>query len=134
MIKKTFSLLSIVTLVSIIMSCNNNNSLRKELLQMSNEINKECPMVIDRYTTLTSTVVIENSFMYIYKVQQGLLDELGLSKSYWTESQTQNIKNIYCTDPDMLWYRMKKVPVIWSYEYQDGTSLGKIEITTDDCN
>ena len=132
MMKKIFSLLSIVTLVSIIMSCN-NNSLRKELLQMSNEINKDCPMVIDRYTTLTSTVVIENSFMYIYKVQQGLLDELGLSKSYWIESQTQNIKNIYCTDPDMLWYRMKKVPVIWSYEYQDGTSLGKIEITTDDC-
>lgn len=132
MMKKTFSLLSIVILVSVIMSCN-NNSLRKELLQMSNEINKDCPMVIDRYTTLTSTVVIENSFMYIYKVQQGLLDELEFSKSYWKESQTQNIKNIYCTDPDMLWYRMKKVPVIWSYEYQDGTSLGKIEITTDDC-
>ena len=132
--KKMFSILSIVTLVSMIMSCNNNNSLRKELLQMSNDTNKDCPMVIDRYTTLTSTVVIDNSFMYVYKVQQGLLDELGLSKSYWKDSQTQNIKNIYCTDPDMLWYRMNKVPVIWSYEYQDGTSLGKIEITTDDCN
>ena len=132
--KKIFSILSIITLVSMIMSCNNNNSLRKELLQMSNDTNKDCPMVIDRYTTLRSTVVIDNSFMYIYKVQQGLLDDLGLSKSYWKESQTQNIKNIYCTDPDMLWYRMNKVPVIWSYEYQDGTSLGKIEITTDDCN
>ena len=133
MIKKTFSILSIITLVLMMISCN-NNSLRKELLQMSNDANKDCPMVIDRYTTLTSTVVIDNSFMYVYKVQQGLLDELGLSKSYWKENQTQNIRNIYCTDPDMLWYRMNKVPVIWSYEYQDGTFLGKIEITTDDCN
>ena len=91
--KKIFSILSIITLVSMIMSCNNNNSLRKELLQMSNDTNKDCPMVIDRYTTLRSTVVIDNSFMYIYKVQQGLLDDLGLSKSYWKESQTQNIKN-----------------------------------------
>ena len=132
--KKIFCILSVVTLVSMMMSCNNNNSLRKELLQMYNDTNKDCPMVIDRYTTLTSTLVIDNSLMYLYKVQQGLLDDLGLSKSYWKESQTQNIKNIYCTDPDMLWYRMNKVPVIWSYEYQDGTSLGKIEITTDDCN
>ena len=123
MIKKTFSILSVITLVSMIMSCNNNNSLRKELLQMSNDTNRDCPMVIDRYTTLTSTLVIDNSLMYLYKVQQGLLDDLGLSKSYWKESQTQNIKNIYCTDPDMIWFRMNKVPVIWSYEYQDGTSL-----------
>jgi len=132
--KKIFSILSVVTIVSMMISCNNNNSLRKELLQMSNDTNKDCPMVIDRYTTLTSTVVIDNSLMYLYKVQQDLLDDLGFSKSYWKESQTQNIKNIYCTDPDMLWFRMNKVPVTWSYEYQDGTSLGKIEITTDDCN
>ena len=132
--KKIFCILSVVTLVSMMMSCNNNNSLRKELLQMYNDTNKDCPMVIDRYTTLTSTLVIDNSLMYLYKVQQGLLDDLGLSKSYWKESQTQNIKNIYCTDPDMIWFRMNKVPVIWSYEYQDGTSLWKIEITTDDCN
>ena len=132
--KKIFSIISVVTLVSMMMSCNNNNSLRKELLQMSNDTNKDCPMVIDRYTTLTSTVVIDNSLMYLYKVKQDLLDDLGLSKSYWKESQTQNIKNIYCTDPDMLWFRMNTVPVIWSYEYQDGTSLGKIVITADDCN
>tara|TARA_B110000091_G_C13643237_1_gene402145 strand:- start:404 stop:757 length:354 start_codon:yes stop_codon:yes gene_type:complete len=115
-------------------SCTNNNSLKKELLKMSNDLNKDCPMVIDSYTTLTSTVVIDNSFMYIYKIKQGLLDELGVSKSYWKENQTQNTRNIYCTDPDMLWFRINKVPVIWSYEYLDGTSIGKIEITTDDCN
>ena len=132
--KKILYILSVITLVSMIISCNNNNSLRKELLQMSNDLNKDCPMVIDRYTTLTSTVVIDNSFMYIFKIKQGLLGELGVSKSYWKENQTQNTRNIYCSDPDMLWFRINKVPVIWSYEYLDGTSIGKIEITTDDCN
>ena len=132
--KKILYLLSVITLVSMMISCNNNNSLRKELLQMSNDLNKDCPMVIDRYTTLTSTVVIDNSFMYIYKIKQGLLDELGVSKSYWKENQTQNTRNIYCTDPDMIWFRIKKVPVIWSYEYLDGTNIGKIKITPDDCS
>ena len=101
---------------------------------MSNDLNKDCPIVVNKYTTLTSTVVIDKSFMYIYKVEQGLLDKLGMSKSDWKENQTKNIRNIYCTDSDMLWFRIKKVPVIWSYEYIDGIHIGKIEITPDDCD
>lgn len=134
MLRKITHIFYIIILLLIIHSCNTSNSLNKELQQMSNDLNKDCPIVVNKYTTLTSTVVIDKSFMYIYKVEQGLLDKLGMSKSDWKENQTQNIRNIYCTDSDMLWFRIKKVPVIWSYEYIDGTHIGKIEITPDDCN
>ena len=116
-----------------LISCNNVNSLHKELIKMSNDLNKDCPWVIDEYTTLSSTVVVNKSFMYIYKVKYGLFEEFGITKSDWKKNQNTIIKNIYCTDPDMLWFKSNNIPVTWSYEYLDGSHIGKITIHSDDC-
>ena len=101
MIKKTFSILSIITLVSMMISC--DNSVNKMLRDTSNEINKTCPQTLDKYTVLNTTTVIDESFMYNYTMDKQVLYDYGVSKSYWLENQVSNLTNFYCTDPNFKW-------------------------------
>ena len=133
MFKKIYRTSCLIILLISMYSCKNSNQLEKELKKSSNETNRDCPIVIDKYTTLSGTYVVNDNFIYVVKLKQNLLNEIGLSKSLWNKKQSEKIRNIYCTDPDMEWFRSNRVTVTWSYEYQDGTHIGKIEVNSSDC-
>ena len=101
---------------------------------MSNDLNKNLPMAVDSYTTLTGTTVMgTNEFMYLYKVKLGFFDDFNVSKSDWLANQTQNTTNIYCTNADMQWFRDNNVTVTWSYEFTDGTYIDQVSVSPNDC-
>ena len=132
MIKKTFSILSIISLVSMMISC--DNSVNKILRDTSNDLNKTCPQTLDKYTVLNTTTVIDESFMYNYTMDKQVLYDYGVSKSYWLENQVSNLTNFYCTAPEFKWFRDNNINVIWRYNDLDGNHFETIEINRSDCN
>ena len=89
--KKIFAILSVITLSLMMTSC--DNSVNKILRDTSNKLNKTCPQTLYQYTVLNTTTVIDESFMYSYTMDKKVLDDYGVSKSYWLENQVskQNI-------------------------------------------
>ena len=132
--KNLYNLLFIILIIGLF-SCNNSNNTQSELYTMSNDLNKNLPMAVDSYTTLTGTTVMgTNEFMYLYKVKLGFFDDFNVSKSDWVTNQTQNTTNIYCTNADMQWFRDNNVTVTWSYEFTDGTYIDQVSVSPNDCN
>ena len=110
-----------------------DNSMNKLLRDTSNEMNKTCPMVIDEYTTLMNTGVINESLMYNYKINKDFFNDYDISKSQWEKNQVNQLTNFYCTDPDFKLFKDNNVNVIWKYSDWDGFPIDKIEINSNDC-
>ena len=103
------------------------------LQEISNEINKSCPMVIDQYTTLTSTYGGMGRVIYRFTIDRNLFTDYEISKSEWLELQTQIMTNTFCTDPSMKTYRDLDIDVTWKYADSYGISLGNIKLNSGDC-
>tara|TARA_B110000238_G_scaffold180590_1_gene204716 strand:+ start:116 stop:517 length:402 start_codon:yes stop_codon:yes gene_type:complete len=132
--KNIYSLLAI-TLFTVLISCNNSNSIQSQLMTMASDFNKNLPMVVDSYTTLSGTTVVgENEFMYVYKVKLGFFDDYNISQSEWLSNQTENTTNVYCTNEDMKWFKDNNVTVTWSYDFSDGTYIDQVSVSPNDCN
>jgi hypothetical protein len=132
--KNIYSLLAI-TLFTVLISCNNSNSIESQLMTMASDLNKNLPMEVDSYTTLSGTTVVgENEFMYVYKVKLGFFDDYNISQSEWLNNQTENTTNIYCTNEDMKWFKDNNVTVTWSYDFTDGTYIDQVSVSPNDCN
>ena len=132
--KNIYSLLSI-TLFTVLISCNSSNSIESQLMTMASDLNKNLPMEVDSYTTLSGTTVVgENEFMYVYKVKLGFFDDYNISQSEWLSNQTKNTTNIYCTNEDMKWFKDNNVTVTWSYDFTDGTYIDQVSVSPNDCN
>ena len=99
----------------------------------ANELNKLCPMVIDEYTRLTSSVYIDGEFIYNYVIDTGFFYEFDISKSDWERIQLQSMKNTFCTDPDFQTFRDYEMNMVWKYYDLTGKYFSKIEIHTSDC-
>lgn len=103
-------------------------------MELSNEINKNTPTILDKYTTLGSSVVLgEKSFLYYYIVDKNLFEDFNLTKSEWRKSQVTSLRNFYCKDSDFVIFKDNNVSVTWKYNYTDGSPLTKIEINNNDC-
>ena len=132
--KNIYSLLAI-TLFTVLISCNNSNSIESQLMTMASDLNKNLPMAVDSYTTLSGTTVVgENEFMYVFKVKLGFFDDYNISQSEWLSNQTENTTNIYCTSEDMKWFKDNNVTVTWSYDFSDGTYIDQVSVSPNDCN
>ncbi len=104
------------------------SELQQTLLMTANMLNKKMPMVIDRYTTLTSTnAELNNTFTFRYEIEisGGNIDyrELG-----------GRVTNGYCTAPNFDIFRKYNVPVNWDYYTPDGRFLRRFTTTMALCN
>lgn len=125
----------IIILITALFSCNSSNSIKSELMSIANDLNKNLPMAVDSYTTLSGTTVVgENEFMYVYKVKLGFFDDFNISQSEWLSNQTENTTNVYCTNEDMKWFKDNNVTVTWSYDFTDGTYIDQVSVSPNDCN
>jgi len=110
------------------------SSFKKMLIKVSNEVNKNTPTTVDKYTTLQSSAVLgEKSFLYLYIVDKNVLEDFNLTKSEWRKSQVTFLTNFYCNDSSFGIFKDNNANVTWKYNYIDGSPLTEIEINNNDC-
>jgi hypothetical protein len=128
-------LLLIVLPLLLIVGCSKKeSSFKKMLIKVSNEVNKNTPTTVDKYTTLQSSAVLgEKSFLYLYIVDKNVLEDFNLTKSEWRKSQVTFLTNFYCNDSSFGIFKDNNANVTWKYNYIDGSPLTEIEINNNDC-
>ena len=103
------------------------------LNEISKEMNKSLPMVIDEYTTLLTTYGGKGKVLYRYALNTEIFSDYNISKDRLIEAQNKSIKNTFCTSPDMSFYRRYNVTVSWNYVDLEGRFITKIELNQKDC-
>lgn len=103
----------------------------KELVDMANEFNKSCPIMIDEATRLDNTVALPNKvFQYNYTlvgVDKSSAD-IPEMKNYLKPLITDNVKS----NPDMQKFRDDKVTLKYSYKDRTGHYLFSISVNPAD--
>ena len=139
--KKIYKLLFAV-LITGLFSCsnsksiqNNSQSIKSALINMSSMLNKDAPIEVNPYMSLTSSMVVgDNEIKYFYKISSEYMHEnLKLIQFKWLGDEKKFKKNYYCTEENMKWFRDNNVRVTYKYDFSDGFE-GVVSVTPDDCN
>jgi hypothetical protein len=105
-------------------------SFDKAMMQAASELNKTCPIMIDKETRLDNAVALPgNVFQYNYTLVNAVKDSIDL-KSFEDYMQPL-ILNIVKTNPDLKLFRDNKVTMTYSYNDMNGVFITKISITKD---
>lgn len=117
--------------VSLLSGClsGNDEKLLKDLRALSGEVNKGCPMQLDAYTTLSTTVILPpRTLRYVYSLDLPEDEEVAEIRSKLMPVVMQQVR----TNPDM--QQLRDWEVVFSYQYKapDGTHLFDFEVTPED--
>lgn len=105
-------------------------SMDKQLVEMANELNKNCPIMIDQYTRLDNTNAFPNkTFQYNYTLVETEKADFNLDtvRKYVEPNIINNVKS----NPDMKDLRDNNVTLNYSYRDKNGEFIWKLEITPD---
>jgi hypothetical protein len=104
------------------------SSLDKQLNVMAGELNKRCPMMIDKETQLDNAVVMPgNIFQYNYTLvgmEKGNIDTVAI-RNYILPLATNNVK----TNPEMKYQRDNKITLAYYYRDKNGKYLFSFSVT-----
>ena len=129
MIKKIFIP---ILFLSILLSQTNVNQSIKDSTKELNDI-LDLPLKIDQYTTLLNINGDDGMVTYYYLMDNDLYEDYNISRSQWKENQTLVIKNFYCRDPSMEFFRENNVKMVSIYLESDGSHKHEI-ISKYKCN
>jgi hypothetical protein len=108
----------------------NSGSIDKEMMNVANEINKSCPMMIDSETRLDNTVAMPDKvFQYNYtlvNLDKSQVDTVSAKKYLET-----NIVNQVKTNPQMKYQRDHQWILNYLYKDKNGIYLLMINVTPD---
>lgn len=93
-----------------------------------NEVNKNCPVMVDEYTRLDSaSLVSDHEMQYNYTLINTELEEVNQDtvKKYVMPEIINNVK----TSPDLKAFRDLKTTLIYSYRDKNGLAILKIPVT-----
>ncbi|MFT4667421.1 MAG: hypothetical protein ACI8YQ_003553 [Polaribacter sp.] len=108
-------------------------SFDKVLMASANEINKNCPLMVDRETRLDNSIALpENKFQYNYTLINLLKDSIDLMVAE-DGIKKQLIVNVKET-PELEPFRKNETVMCYSYKDRQGVFLFKIEIAPEDYN
>jgi hypothetical protein len=105
-------------------------SIDKEIMGVASELNKSCPIMIDRETRLDNAVAMPDKvFQYNYTLinldkSEVIIDTL---KKYVEPGIINNVK----TNPDLKFYRDNKITMNYYYRDKDGEFVYKLSVTPD---
>jgi hypothetical protein len=105
-------------------------SFDKAMMHAASELNKSCPIMIDKETRLDNAIALpENVFQYNYTLVNVVKDSVDIKafEDYMKPMLANNIK----TNPDLKSYRDNKVTMSYNYKDMNGTFIIKIAITKD---
>ena len=105
-------------------------SFDKQLIAAANELNKTCPIFVDRDTRLDNAVSPKaDEFHYNYTL-------INLTEStidpHLKDQMTPNLTNVVRTNPGMKIFRDNDVTVVYNYKDKDGVFLFRISISPRD--
>ncbi len=111
--------------------CAKNDLVYKEVAKASEEMNKQCPMVIDADTRLDNTTVTDNPVKLTYNYTVVTVDKKTISPQLETvkEAMIKNTQNTVDTNPQMKFYSDNKVALTYSYKDKNGEFLFDYTIT-----
>lgn len=103
-------------------------SFDKVLVEVSNQINENCPLMLDKDTRLDGTVALpDNTLKYNYtlvNLSQSEIDPTDL-KSYLEPKIVNNVK----TSPDMKYFRDNRVTLLYAYYDKNGSFVLNLEVS-----
>ena len=106
----------------------NAPSYDQAMMQAASEINKSCPIMVDRETRLDNAVALpENVFQYNYtlvNMEKATMDIEGLQNNL-----RPTVINFVKTNPDMKINRENKTVMAYYYKDKNGEFLFKILVT-----
>jgi hypothetical protein len=105
-------------------------SFDKTMMKVASELNKTCPVMIDKETRLDNAVALpDNIFQYNYTLVNFDKSQVNIDtvKKYVEPGLINNIK----TNPDLKLYRDNKVTMAYYYRDKNGEFVLKISVTPD---
>lgn len=127
-------LLLLIIFTSSLSFSQTKSQINEVLKNVSDKINQTLPMTIDEYTTLMTTYGGFGRVIYSYKVDASIFSDFNMSVNEWKKSQSQQIKNSFCSDPDFEFYRKYDVDVSWNYRDLEGNFVHTVKLNSSDCN
>jgi hypothetical protein len=101
-----------------------------EMVNMADQINKSCPMMIDHDTRLENTAALpKNTFQYNYTLVNYMKDSINIDELKRTLEPLiiKGIKN----SPDLQVFRINKTTLSYNYKDKKGAFVAKLDITPD---
>ena len=105
-------------------------SFDKAMLEAADEINKSCPMMVDKETRLDNAAALpDNVFQYNYTLINANKSDIDIED--FTIYMEPIIVNNVKTNPDLKIYRENKVTMSYYYKDKNSLFLTKIVVTPD---
>jgi hypothetical protein len=108
-----------------------NPGFDKAMMKAASELNKTCPVMVDRETQLDNAIALPDKvFQYNYTLVNIGKDSIDIQsfENYMKPMLLNKVKNA----PELKMYRDNKVTMAYSYKDKDGVFLTKILITSSD--
>jgi hypothetical protein len=122
-------LAGLVILFTGIQSCT-SPTFDKVLMQTASELNKTCPVMVDKETRLDNAVALpENVFQYNYTLINVVKDSVNIQA--FEDIMKPMILNIVKTNPDLKIFRDNKVTMSYNYQDMNGVFITKISVVAD---
>lgn len=102
-------------------------SFNEAMVEVANEINKTCPMMIDQDTQLDNTMALpNNTFVYNYTLVNLEKENIDIEavKNFIEPKVVNNMK----TSPDMKLYRENRTTMTYNYKDKNGIFVLKINV------
>ena len=103
------------------------------LLEVTKELNKDCPMSIDSGLTLINTTTLDDFVVFNYEMDTENYEfqwqDADFDFNEWRDDEI----NMYCTDPDFEEFRFFKVGMLNNYKDKNGTVIQTNKVSTSDC-
>ena len=120
-------------LLCLIFSCLScgKDSFDKELMKTAEEINKNCPIMLDKHTRLDNTLAGPGKrFTYNYTLVNFGTDDLDKDK--FISLMKPKILNNVMTNKDMEGVRNKDVEIVYVYRSKDNKEVARIVVSPSD--
>jgi len=100
------------------------NSNQAELKKIATEVNKSCPMVINSETRLDSTSVVDKSVIqYNYSLLKIADGDTIINFPILKKTLKEQSQNNFDTNPQMEYFREKKITLRYHYKDMNGKYL-----------
>ena len=104
--------------------------INQELVAVANELNKSCPMMVDSITRLDNAAALPNNvFQYNYTLIS--VRKADLNPEELRMKLEPGMTNTIRTNPQLKYFRDRKVTMAYNYNDKDGVFVLNIPITPD---
>ncbi len=101
------------------------------IMEAASEINKSCPIMVDKDTRLDNVLAMpNNSLQYNYTLVN--FEDNTIAVDELTDYLRPLIVNNIKTNPDMKWYKDNKVTFLYNYKNGEGVFILKLKVIPDE--